>query len=275
MNKRPTNDEATSQAALETVMRRCPLAEETNTVWADKDGERLVVYLPHYIRQRTADELMAKLDDVVKKSSGSIPKDQHRFSNVSERAGGMAQPRMVLEFTVRQPQGHRNETPAISRDFVRTCKGAQAIAGLFTSEAYESLVRTLSIVLCALDEKKWKQVRTRVEQTKKLDPLWALEQRCGIQCFVSLFILCNVFSGPHFDVRDVPDGWAAMVVLGEHKDGHLYLPDVHASLPYRTRDVVFFRAALLDHFSSVFEGKRYVLVFTNSQQLFEYLERFA
>lgn len=43
MNKRLTNDEATSQAAVKTVMRRRPLAEETNTVWADKDGERLIV----------------------------------------------------------------------------------------------------------------------------------------------------------------------------------------------------------------------------------------
>ena len=107
MNKRPTNDEATSQAAVKAVMRRCPLAEETNTVWADKDGRGLVVYLQHYIWQRTADELMVKLDDVVKKSSGSVPKDQHRFSNASERAGGMAQPTLVLEFTVRQPPGHR------------------------------------------------------------------------------------------------------------------------------------------------------------------------
>jgi hypothetical protein len=187
----------------------------------------------------------------------------------------MGQPQIVLEFTVRQPQGHRNETPAISRDFVGTCKNAQAVAGLFTSKAYENLVRTLSVVLCALDENKWKEFRTKVELTKKVDPLWAIEQRCGIQCFVSLFILCNVFSGPHFDVRDVPDGWAAMVVLGEHKDGHLYLPDLHVSLPYKTRDVMFFRAALLEHFSSAFEGKRYVLVFTNSQQLFEYLEGFA
>ena len=159
----------------------------------------------------------------------------------------------------------------ISKDYINSSKSAKATANFFSSDEYDALVIQISTVLYALNQKIWEDFRRKVDQAKELDKLWALEQKCEIQCFVSLFILANVISSPHFDVNDVPDGWAAMIVLGNYFDGNLYLPDLLVRLPYQTRDVVFLRAAALEHFSSEFDGKRYVLVFTNSRQLFEYL----
>ena len=76
----------------------------------------------------------------------------------------------------------------------------------------------------------------------------------------------------HRDVLDPPDGWVAMVVLGNYENGELCLPDIGVALPYKARDVVFFRSWALKHFIRDFRGNRYVLVFSTSSSIFEWLK---
>ena len=84
--------------------------------------------------------------------------------------------------------------------------------------------------------------------------------------------MINPFTDEHFNVNDIPDDWAVMVVLGKSEYGPLYFPELKIKLPYRARDV-FLRSRVLKHFSQAFKGlPRHVVVFTNHQGLFKYLE---
>ena len=87
-----------------------------------------------------------------------------------------------------------------------------------------------------------------------------------------MFLFINLFPDEHVDLNYIPDGWSAMVLLGNYEGGELYLPDIGVRLPYRPRDVVFIRSRVLRHFSDYFKGMtRYVIVFTNNQGLFNFL----
>ena len=87
-----------------------------------------------------------------------------------------------------------------------------------------------------------------------------------------MFLLINLFPDEHVDLNYIPDGWSAMVLLGNYEGGELYLPDIGVCLPYWLRDVVFIRSQVLRHFSDYCKGvTRYVIVFTNNQGLFNFL----
>jgi hypothetical protein len=267
----PRNVSATVEGRLAEVIKSCIKAEKKNTTWVNSDGTPLVMYLPEYVKKDIASALETELKMLAGSSKLAIP-SQHRFTGVPPTQGPMDLPRGVLEFTVRQPQGHKTAIPVNSTPFHPSSTQANAVTKFFESESYVSLVRSISKMLYVLDERKWVLFRQRVDQVKSFERFWANHQHCEIQCFVSLFILVNVYSIPHFDVNDIPDGWAVMVPLGQYRGGPLYIPELHLWLPYEPRDIVFFRAAILEHFSWPFEGERYVLVFTNSKQLFKWLK---
>jgi len=80
-------------------------------------------------------------------------------------------------------------------------------------------------------------------------------------------------TAPHRDVNDPPDGWVAMIAIGEFTGGHLYLPDINVALPHRNGDVIFFRSWVLKHFIQRYEGEyRYVIVFSTSHKNLQWLE---
>ena len=56
----------------------------------------------------------------------------------------------------------------------------------------------------------------------KFKPLQIID-RCPIQCFVGYYLLVNMLTMLHRDVLDPPDGWVAMVVLGDYEDGELVM----------------------------------------------------
>jgi len=63
-------------------------------------------------------------------------------------------------------------------------------------------------------------------------------------------------------LNDIPDGWTAIVPLGNYERGELYLPDIGVSLPYRPRDVVFFHSWVLTHFSDYFKGSHDMFLYS-------------
>jgi hypothetical protein len=91
-----------------------------------------------------------------------------------------------------------------------------------------------------------------------------------MQCFVGYYILINMVTGIHRDIKDLLRGWVAMVVFGEYEKGELGLPDVCIAIPYQDCDIVFIRSWTLRHFIRKFEGTRYVIVFNTPQDVFRH-----
>src|SRR5438045_9169784 len=94
----------------------------------------------------------------------------------------------------------------------------------------------------------------KIEVTNNLYITLAAQDNCAIQCFVGIFLLVKICMDEHFDINDIPDGWAIMVVLGKSEGGPLYFPELKIKLPYHARDVVFLHSQVLEHFSQAFEG---------------------
>jgi len=63
-----------------------------------------------------------------------------------------------------------------------------------------------------------------------------------------------------------------MVVLGAFKGANLCFPEISVALPYGAKDVVFVRSWALKHYIRKFEGERYVIVFSTSQHLFDWID---
>lgn len=42
-----------------------------------------------------------------------------------------------------------------------------------------------------------------------------------------IYLLVNMLTGINRDVKDLPNGWIATVVLGDCKGGDLFLPHLH------------------------------------------------
>lgn len=76
---------------------------------------------------------------------------------------------------------------------------------------------------------------------------------------------------PHKDVTDFRDGWAVMCCFGNFRDGELCLPALSVNIDgqikegiksaYRPRDVILFRATLMEPYVEVLTGTRIFLFF--------------
>jgi hypothetical protein len=94
---------------------------------------------------------------------------------------------------------------------------------------------------------------------------------CLTQCFVGYYLLINILTTIHRDTKNPPDGWVAIDALGNYQGAYLCIPDIGISSPYQEGDVVFFRSWALKHFVRHFQGERYVVLFSTSQSIFEWL----
>jgi hypothetical protein len=97
-----------------------------------------------------------------------------------------------------------------------------------------------------------------------------------LHCFVGFHLVINMLTTIHRDVKEPPDGWVGMLVFGSYSDGHFYLPDLGIILPYEAGDIVFIRSWALKHFISAYTGtQRYVIVFSTTQSIFDWLQNLA
>ena len=179
----------------------------------------------------------------------------------------------VYRFTIHHQPGHHFDPPTFSRHFFSdSATHTFAAIGFHQSEPLRQLSEFISIVFAGIDAQSWDKYRTAYIQASKLFTPLQIIDRCPIQCFVGYYLLVNMLTTLHRDVLDPPDGWVAMVVLGEYENGELCLPDIGVQLPYKARDVVFLRSWALKHFIREFQGNRYVLVFSTSNSIFEWLK---
>jgi hypothetical protein len=64
-----------------------------------------------------------------------------------------------------------------------------------------------------------------------------------------------------------------MLVFGDFRNGNIWFLDLGVAFPFQVGDVVFMRSRVLKHFLLPYVGKeRFVLVFSTSQSIFDWLE---
>ncbi|RPB06917.1 hypothetical protein P167DRAFT_478219, partial [Morchella conica CCBAS932] len=83
--------------------------------------------------------------------------------------------------------------------------------------------------------------------------------------FHGVAILRNLRVRPHRDGGDRKDGYTMMICAGNFTGGYLVLPQLGIKLDFKPGDIIMFKAALLEHFLSDFEGDRTSFVFFNHQ----------
>jgi hypothetical protein len=105
------------------------------------------------------------------------------------------------------------------------CRNAQERKKITSPALYGNEIPKSGIYKCppGLDIVKHTYIKT-----SKLEQFTTLKvfDKCPIQCFLGYYILINILTTIHRDVKDPPDGWVAMVVLGKFTGGHLYIPDL-------------------------------------------------
>ena len=166
---------------------------------------------------------------------------------------------------------HHLDPPTFSSHFFsNNATRTFAAIGFRQSGPIQKLSEFISIVFAGIGASSWKKYRTAfIKASEIFTPLQVIDHY-PIQCFVGYYLLVNMLTTLHRDGLDPPDGWVAMIVLGNYEHGELCLPDIGVILPYKARDVVFLRA--LRHFISQFQGNRYVIVFSTSYSIFKWLE---
>ena len=100
-------------------------------------------------------------------------------------------------------------------------------------------------MFAGIDSNAWKQYRQLYEGItgpNHFSTIRSLDR--PLQCFVGYYLVINLITTVHQDMKDPPDGWVAMVVFGDYEGGSLCFPDIGVELLYKSRDVVLFDLGL-------------------------------
>ncbi|KAJ3142107.1 hypothetical protein HDU90_004380 [Geranomyces variabilis] len=88
--------------------------------------------------------------------------------------------------------------------------------------------------------------------------------------FSMIVIVINEFVTKHHDIRDKPDGWCAIVCLGDFQGGKFCLPQLKTRIPFVPGDILFIRSCALEHMGQKWTGDyRYSVVFKMPDLLFK------
>ncbi|KAJ3164517.1 hypothetical protein HDU87_003695, partial [Geranomyces variabilis] len=67
------------------------------------------------------------------------------------------------------------------------------------------------------------------------------------RAFSIIVLVINEFVTEHRDIRDKPDGWCAIVCLGDFEGGKFCLPQLKTRIPFVPGDILFIRSCALEH----------------------------
>ena len=128
-------------------------------------------------------------------------------------------------------------------------------------------------MFAAVDPYTWRKYR---DVYVRMASEFRLVEECDpnrIQCFVGHYTLINMLTTPHWDTKDPPRGWVAMLVVGDFSEGELCIPELGIAFPYQSGDVVFLRSWMLMHFIKRYRGpERYVVLYATTYSIFEWLQ---
>ena len=287
-NKKPKGNE------MDILDSKCILVPETNSVWYDKDGVKLMQYFPHLLMSQVRflcpftdykrnPNRVKDLESVVTTLVAHHPphppgSQESRHASFKKWKAALSEntPCGVIRLTIHAQQGHPVPvwSPSVSAHLLGGTTGRAAASLMYRgSPVVEDLSEQLSIILAAMDPDMWQVYRQAYVAMSNLFPVRNIDPRPGIQCFIGHYLLINMPTTIHFDKGDPPDGWAAMVVLGRFTGNpNLCVPEIRVALPYNAGDVVFLRSWALKHYIRMFQGPRYVIVFSTSQQIFDWVK---
>jgi hypothetical protein len=261
-----------------TLSQQCVLAAYQNGVWYDAEGVKLLHYFPHLYSAKTLSPILEELHKLL----GQFPLNkQHNDEQGSAKYEEWAKhlgpdvPTGIIRMTYDYQEDHPSKAPAPSDDFL-----ANSLAAMYfrKSATIRDLSDRMSILLASIDPVQWR--RYRDAYTAMADKFLLL-QECNfdfkggkrhIHCFMGVHLVVNWLAT--MDGEDPPDGWVAMLVFGDFRDGNLCFPDLGVTLPFQVGDVVFMRSSALKQFILPYVGKeRHVLVFSTNKSIFDWLER--
>jgi len=105
------------------------------------------------------------------------------------------------------------------------------------SDGIIDLAERVSVVFAAVDPPMWHRycevytlARSHFRLLRECDP-------AKTHCFVGHYLLINILTTPHWDLKKPPRGWVAMVVVGDYNGGELCLPELGVALPYRNGEI--------------------------------------
>ena len=214
------------------LFSQCTLANYENTVWFDVNGFKLVHYFPHLISESLSNDVLNAfhtLTTLYPPHSPGAREMTSRHQHYLQRKESLPPNTQsgVYRFTIYHQPGHKLDPPTFSKHFFSDrATHTFAAIGFRQSEPLRQLSELISIVFAGIDAKSWNEYRTAYVQASELFKPLQIIDHCPIQCFVGYYLLVNMLTTLHRDVLDPPDGWVAMVVLGDYEDGELCLPDI-------------------------------------------------
>jgi hypothetical protein len=257
--------------------QQCVIAPWENGKWLDKDGVPLIHYFNGLVKPELSDALINQLCGLTVKHPPQNPgtgESRHCGFTAWKKSLPLGTPCGVLRLTLHNQAGHPVPVwhPSVSKHLIGGSSKQSAASLMFrSSQPIKDLSEYLSLIFAALDPVRWQRYRQAYLGLSDVYPLRAMDGS-RIQCFVGYYLLFNMLTTYHYDRKDPPDGWAAMVVLGKFNGANLCFPEIGVALPYQARDVVFVRSWALKHFIRRFSGERYVIVFATSQHLLDWID---
>jgi hypothetical protein len=260
---------------LDASERTFPLAEHKNTIWYDANGVKLIQYFPRMF-SKGYEPVLLELQRLFEEHPPHRPSSEKR-SRLYNYWLQQLPPNTksgVLRLTIHHQNGHHRDFPLASQDLL--CgSGTHNTASLNfrKSPAIIDIAEKVSCLFAAVDPDSWREYRevyVKMGSYKKYSYLRDWDPT-NIQCFIGHYLLFNILTTIHRDLKDPKSGWAAMLVLGVFKDGSLCFPDIGVALPYQPGDLVFMRSWALEHFIRRYKGvERYVIVFSTPASLFNW-----
>ena len=280
-------NEVLDDESVALLEKKCQLApDHDNAVWYDADGVKLVHYFPHLYTSEMLSPILDELDILLVKFPPLVPpeheKRSSKFKEWRDHLGDEV-PTGVVRLTYQHQVGHPHSPPGPSADFAsRSGIRTTGAMNFRKSPAIRELSDHIS-VSASIDPKSWRDYRNAYIRMSDMfhllkecntDPLArSIKKVEHIHCFVGLYLLVNILTTIHRDVKDPPDGWVAMLVLGNFSRGNLCVPDLGLKLLYRAGDIVFMRSWALKHFITEYEGDgRYVILFSTTYSIFQWLD---
>ena len=256
---------------------QCQLADTTmNAVWYDNEGCKLVHYFPHLISSNSQSEVVDVFKTLISlyppNKASMMEKRSSNWDEWSKEMGLAGNPCGVYRFIIHHMEGHPYDPPVFSTQFfTKTSRHTNAAIEFRQSDAITKLSEYISLVFAGIDPVAWKKYRTAYLKSTELFPILKTLDTSSVQCYVGYYLLVNILTTCHQDLKDPPDGWVAMVAFGDYENGKLCIPDIRIKFSYKSGDVIFFRSWALKHFIQYFIGSRYVIVFSTTQKIFEWL----
>ena len=273
MNFPASNPSINSKQAID---ERLPLADRKNTIWYDANWVKLVQYFPRMFSEGW-EHVLTELRQLVQDHPPRRPPEKEKRSQLHDswlQQLPPGTPSGVIRLTIHHQSQHCHDRPLASHDLLSgTGIHTAASINFRRSPAIIDIADKISVLLAAVDPDTWKEYREVYVKMASYRMYSYLRDwdPSNIQCFVGHYILVNVLTTIHRDLKDPKEGWVAMLVLGNFAGGNLCLPEMNVALPYQPGDVVFIRSWALQHFIRRYQGiERYVIVFSTPATLFNW-----